>query len=67
MVMGVLPSELVLPKTKTLVFSIRVKNAYLFPRDLYVRCSLVPTSDHIIKRTLHGSYEYYFLVLKTIF
>ena len=29
-------------------------NACVFPRDLYFLCSLVPTSDHIIKRTLHG-------------
>ena len=32
-----------------------VKNACVFPRDLYVLCSLVPTSGHIIKRTLDGS------------
>ena len=31
------------------------ENACVFPRDLYVLCHVVPTSDHIIKRTLHVS------------
>ena len=40
----------------------RVKNACVFPRDLYVLCSLAPTSYHIIKRTtLHRSWKIWLL------